>query len=131
MQTRWTNKCLDELDPPAWGEPEYDSHLVTTCHALRRKPVGDFETEDLRIMVGQSIGLRFLVPVALDVVEADPLAEGHYFPGDLLLSLLEIAPQFWRAYPDWRTRLASVTQRLGQIPDELAGAAARFDEHRG
>jgi hypothetical protein len=27
---------LDELDPPAWGEPEFNSHLVTTCRRLRR-----------------------------------------------------------------------------------------------
>ena len=27
---------LDELDPSAWGEPEFNSHLVTTCHRLRR-----------------------------------------------------------------------------------------------
>ena len=28
------SKSLDELDPPAWGEPNYDSHLV-----LEREPL--------------------------------------------------------------------------------------------
>src|SRR5262245_41729932 len=36
----------DELDPPAWGPPEYDSYLVRTCHELRKKPLSQFTIED-------------------------------------------------------------------------------------
>ena len=42
---------LDELDPPGWGPPEYDSYLVRTCHELRKKPLSQFTVEDLRIMI--------------------------------------------------------------------------------
>jgi hypothetical protein len=32
-------KCLQELEHDDWGEPTFSSHLVTTCHRLRRKPL--------------------------------------------------------------------------------------------
>ena len=57
-------KTLDELEGVAWGEPTFDSYLVTTCHRLRTKPVDEFSVEDLRIMIGQQIGLPHLVPLA-------------------------------------------------------------------
>ncbi len=38
-----TNMCLDEIEGVDWGEPEYDSNLVVTCHKLRKKPVSEFE----------------------------------------------------------------------------------------
>ncbi len=47
-----SEKTLEELEGVVWDEPDSASHLVTTCHALRRKPLGDFSVEDLRIMIG-------------------------------------------------------------------------------
>ena len=79
---------LEELEGEVWGEPEFESHLVLTCHALRKKELDRFTTEDLRIMVGQTISMPILLPRAIVVLERDPLAEGHFFPGDLLSALL-------------------------------------------
>ena len=52
----------------------YDSYLVTTCHELRRKPIGTFSVEDLRIMIGQQIGVPWLLPIAVEVLEEEPPA---------------------------------------------------------
>lgn len=79
---------LEEVEGEVRGEPEFDSHLVLTCHALRKKELDQFTTEDLRIMVGQTISMPILLPRAIVVLERDPLAEGHLFPGDLLSALL-------------------------------------------
>lgn len=45
------NKSLEQLEGQDWGEPTYDSHLVTECHRLRRVPLREFTTENLRIMI--------------------------------------------------------------------------------
>jgi hypothetical protein len=121
-------RTLDELDPPAWGEPEGDSHLVTTCHALRRKPLVDFSIEDLRIMIGQGIGLRWLLPLALEALEAEPLAEGDFYPGDLLAAVLRVEPGVWSNEPAWRARTAALLARLSEIPEPLRKAIATFRE---
>lgn len=71
------SKTLDELEEEVWGEPkgEYVSSLVARCHHLRTKPIGEFSPGDLRVMIGQEIGLSFLVPLAIQVLESDPLKE--------------------------------------------------------
>ena len=60
------SKTLDELEEEVWGEPngKYVSPLVARCHRLRNKPIGEFSPGDLRIMIGQEIGLSFLLPLA-------------------------------------------------------------------
>ena len=112
-------RSLEELERSAWGQPAQDSHLMTTCHRLRKKPIGEFSVEDLRIMVGQNIGLLFLVPMALDVLERDPLAEGDFFPGDLLSSLLRADPGYWSRHEDQRHRLDRVIAGLMHVPAEV------------
>jgi hypothetical protein len=89
------SKTLDELEGVQWWPPKYNSYLVTTCHGLRTKPLADFAVEDLRIMIGQGIGLAFLIPMALEVVEANAMAQGDYYPGDLLQSLLGVSRDVW------------------------------------
>jgi hypothetical protein len=120
------DKTLDELEPPAWGEPDYDSDLVQTCHRLRRKKLSEYDESDLRVMIGQGIGLRYLVPLSLDILEDNPLIEADYYPGDLLASLLQINPGFWSNAPDLRTRVESIVMGLEEIPQELMDDVASF-----
>ena len=83
----WLTMSLKDLNKDSWEEPEYDSHLVTTCHELRKKPLKDFNTEDLRILIGQSIDLTYLIPLAIETLEKEILAEGDLYEGDLLTAV--------------------------------------------
>ena len=47
-------RTIEELDHDVWGEPEYNSHVVTTAHRLRKKPIETFTIENLRFMIGQN-----------------------------------------------------------------------------
>ena len=47
------------------GNAAYDSSLVKNCYRLRRVPLKHFRIEDLRLMIGQEIGLKYLLPIAL------------------------------------------------------------------
>ncbi len=107
------SKTLDELEGTDWGPPEYDSRLVKTCHRLRKTPLKDFSVEDLRIMMQQGISPLFLVPMALDVLQANPLAEGDYYPGDLLNSVVSgVLTGFWKTDPSLLSRLKAVVASL-------------------
>jgi hypothetical protein len=100
---QWMSSTLERLEKDVWGEPEYGSHLVTTCHALRKKELRLFQTEDIRIMIGQNIGLPYLLPLAFEVLKSDILATGDYFSGDLLLNVLKSDPAYWKKHPaQWR-----------------------------
>ena len=117
-------KTLDELEGVVSEPPQYNSYLVQTCHRLRTKRIGDFDTEDLRIMIGQGIGLPYLLPLALDRLEENPWAAGHMFPGDLLK--MTARTEYPLTQPDLRTRLGAVIRRaLAEIPH------LPFDEEDG
>ena len=87
-----TDATIEQLENKDWGEPNYPSHLVTECHRLRRKPIDEFTVEELRIMIGQNIGFRFLLPRAMDILRDTPVAAGDFFEGDLLLAVTKCEP---------------------------------------
>jgi hypothetical protein len=111
------NRTLTELEKSDWGEPTYPSSLVRNCHAARKKPLRQFTAEDCRILIGQRISLPYVVPVALPILESNILADGDYYPGDLLLAVLTIDRDFWLANQSlWeRLVLAFTDQNLRSI----------------
>src|SRR5262245_20637492 len=106
-------RSLDALDPPRWGPaPDDATGLVRRCHALRSKPIDEFSVEDLRLMIGQKIGVRHLIPLALNQLAEDPLVEGNCFPGDLLSSVMRIERSFWTVNPAQAQQLHDALERL-------------------
>lgn len=59
-------------------------------------------------MIGQNLGLDYLVPLGLETLESNILAEGDLYEGDLLKSMLTIHPEFWISNPERRTRLCEL-----------------------
>lgn len=122
------SKTLEELEGDAWDGPEFDSYLVATCRRLRKKPIGEFAVEDLRVMIGQDIGTRFLVSLALDALETDPLAEGDFYPSDLLSALVGLPDAYWRQHADHRKRALSIVSRaLDRLESSARGASSPSD----
>ena len=114
---------LEELEGEVWDNHDFDSHLVGTCHQLRKKQIEDFTAEDLRIMIGQNIGLQFLVPNALAMLEEVHFAEGDYYPGDLLKSVITADSSFYDRSPALVARVVPVAKmaadRLRSSPDDV------------
>ena len=94
-ENNWQQKTLDYLEKNNWSSSAYDSHLIKRCHELRKLPLDNFTTEDLRIMLGQQIALDYLIPLALEVLTINLFAEGDFFEGDLLKTVLAIKTDFW------------------------------------
>lgn len=124
--TNIKRKTLEELENNKWGAPTYNSHLVTTCHRLRKIPIGDFSTEDLRIMLGQSIGVKYLMPLALDILRKDPLSEGDFYPGDLFVAVLRLKNEIKKEHLDWLDDLKSIIQSLKVVPKEIEEDLRKF-----
>jgi hypothetical protein len=110
---------LEILEKDFWGEPTYDSHLVKTCHRLRQKPLQDFNTEDLRIMIGQNIGLKYLIPIALETLKDNVLAEGDLYEGDLLKSVLTSDKDFWENEKDYFEDVEKLIQENEDLIREM------------
>ncbi len=118
FENNWLSKSLENLEKSVWPALPSDegSHLIQTCHALRKKQLKDFTTEDLREMIGQDIGLKYLVPLAIRTLEKNILAEGDLYEGDLLKSVLTSDKKFWSSSRDnWTTVCELVENNLSKL----------------
>ncbi|HEX7052807.1 MAG TPA: contact-dependent growth inhibition system immunity protein, partial [Burkholderiales bacterium] len=101
-------RTLTQLEKDDWGEPPYDSYVVTQCHRLRHVPLQELTVENLRLLVGQNISLRYTVPLALEQLSRDPMVSGDFYPGDLLEQVRRVPAEFWAEHP----RLAEAWERI-------------------
>ncbi len=85
MQER---KSIEQLENDYWADFDFPTALVERCHKYRKIPIKNLTIEQIRTLISQNIGLEFLLPKALDVLKLNILAEGEYYPGDLLSAVL-------------------------------------------
>lgn len=121
------NKSLQELEGQDLGEPNFESHLVISCHELRRKAIGLFEVEDLRIMIEQEIGLCYLIPLALEALEDNIFAEGDLYVGALLHTVLRVDKNFWSTNPIYKKDLEHLLEKnINDLKYKLSSFYQRF-----
>ncbi|MFI2368425.1 contact-dependent growth inhibition system immunity protein [Streptomyces sp. NPDC018833] len=109
---------MEELEADRWpAPPENTTLLVRTVHALRRKKLGELTVEDLRALITQNVGLPFLLPLALEVLRDDPMAEGKYYEGDLLFAVLGSEAAAWELFPDLAEELVAIAFGLPELGD--------------
>ena len=120
----WKSKTIEVLENDFWGEPNFNSYLGTTCHELRKKTIGEFEVEDLRIMIGQNIGLKFLLPLAIEKLKEDLFVSGNFYEGDLLQVVLNVKDTFWIDNSEIREELKKLI--LGR-DDDLKSNNIKYD----
>jgi hypothetical protein len=115
---------LEQIEDHHWGNPPADAtRLIKTVYELRHKPIGVMDVEDLRVLLLQQEGIEVLVPIALTHLEQNPLAEGDFYPGDLLTSVLKVPQAYWQQHPDQDRRRSAVIgaiEALGNLDDHNA-----------
>ena len=78
-------------------------------------------------MIGQQIGLKYLIPLAIEVLTADLFAEGDYYPGDLLQFVLKVDPDFWRKNEDYWQQVNALIQNRRPELAALKLSTEKFD----
>jgi len=62
-------------------------------------------------MIGQSIGLEFLVPIAIRKLANNALVEGDFYPGDLLVYVLSVEQEYWDEHHVDRDAMRDIIDR--------------------
>lgn len=134
LENNWRQKSLESLEKKTWPALSSDegSYLIRTCNLLRKKKLQDFTTEDLRIMIGQEIGLYFLMPLAIETLTDNLFAEGDYYEGDLLKSVIDVDTKFWDDNKDYWQQLNELIKNRRQEIKEMKFDLSKFDncKHR-
>lgn len=112
----WKSKTLEQLLNRKVNlmRQEENSYLIVTCNNLYKKEINLFEVEDLRIMISQNIGLQYLVPLAFEVLEQNIFAEGDFYEGDLLKSVLTSDRNYWLSETDRKKDVIKLWKRNKQ-----------------
>jgi hypothetical protein len=105
LENNWRHKALTNLEKDEWPSFQSDSRLIRRTKELRNVPLDAFTTEDLRIMIGQQVGLNYLIPLALETLSLDLFAEGNFYEGDLLNNVLAIPTAFWDENKEYWNKL--------------------------
>ena len=102
------SKSLQELENYDQGDPKgAPTGLIKRCLELHRTPLEEWSADDCRLMLGQKFSPQFLVPLALEWLQKDPLEDGMRYPGALLRSRAEVT----RAVLDGQRRVVVASQR--------------------
>jgi len=114
------SKSLANLKNIVWNKEGLESSLAEKCRNLWNVPISKFTTEDFRLLIGQKISLDLLIPVALDILENNPLAQGDLYRGDLLNSVLSVPKYFWLEFPNLNNRLVEVKTEVETLEETIS-----------
>jgi hypothetical protein len=114
------SRSLEELDGVWPPDPEFTTGLIERVHKARKKPLNELTVEDLRTLIGQQVGLPHVMPLAIAIIERNPLAEGDFYPGDLLSSVVS-AKSFLLEHPDMKARTEQAATKARNAPISVTG----------
>lgn len=135
MDSRDQRKTLEQLENNYWGDPVYDSNVVVDSYRLRKVPLKDLTPENLRLMLSQSIGIKYLVPVALEMLENNFFVETDFGTGYLLRSLIMIDIAYWYDNREQKKNLIGLVNKHQELlnktdlpPKMVKDMLARFEQ---
>ncbi|MFE7595088.1 contact-dependent growth inhibition system immunity protein [Kitasatospora sp. NPDC057512] len=121
------DRSLEELERDRRSAPSGDeTRLMATVRGLRHKPIGGLTVEDLRLLIRQDVSLAHLLPLAVEILRADPLAEGDLYEGDLLAAVLTRGEEVWRERPELRWEVGSIVSKPAEVSPALEREGAGF-----
>jgi len=91
------SKSIEQLENEYWPCIDFPTCLVEKCYRYRQIPVQDLSIEQIRLLLGQKIGVKYLLHKAIKLLKGKILSEGDFFPGDLLVSVLRLDIADWRS----------------------------------
>lgn len=129
------NRSIEQIEKDFWGEPpENATSIIERVHELRQRPINEFGMDDVRFMLIQRQSIEHLMPHALKYLEANPLLETRYYPGDLLSAAMSAVAKDYNRRLVGKQISAIAHKALTQIepasnvPEELFAKLQAFIE---
>jgi hypothetical protein len=96
LEKNWKSKSIESLEKRNYGPiPTDESSTVQRLWKLRKVPINELQIDDIRFLIIQGSGLKYLLIEAIDLLKEDLLTEGNYYKGDLFNAVLQIEKVQW------------------------------------
>ncbi len=112
------NKSIEELENSYWEDSDFDSYVVRTVQTARKKPLSELTDEEIRVLVSQKVGLKYVLPMAVAILKRNPLTEASLYEGDLLECMLRLSSSDWSNNPEELRELRLIVQTNQSAFDE-------------
>ena len=119
-------KSLLQLKREKFRDFTWDFDPFPSGYQLRHWPLERLTDEHLWVLIRQSIGLDYLVVLALEKLEQNALLKAHRSEGDLLSAVLCADALVWKRNPHYRARVTRLWSKISvrllakQTPDVRA-----------
>lgn len=91
--------------------------MVKNVHDLRRSPVGGLQPHELARLIGQDVGLPWLLQLAVEILRdtAPRQAAGGWYDDDLLYAVVTRRPEVWANAPGLAAELKEAVMTLADL----------------
>ena len=111
FENNWRQKSIENLEKDFWGQPpKASTPLVNKVHELRTIQIEKLEPKDIRLLIGQNVGLKYLIPLALDILRDNLFVDAELYDGDLLKTVMNVNDDFWLNNKDVKSQLDDLLQ---------------------
>lgn len=110
--------------------------MVKNVHELRRRAIGKLAPDELARLIGQNVGLPWLLPLAVKILwdTAPNQAAGGWYDDDLLYAVVTRSPEVWADAPelahDLKETVAVLTDLSRYVKREVEEFLASLPEDR-
>ena len=123
----WRRKSLDTLENHNWGNPaKAPTNLVRRCIELSKVSIDNFTLSDLRVLIGQKFGLKYLIPLAIEKLQDNIFVDTEFYKGDLLENILKIDTSYWENNENYWTQLNDLMKEKRKELKEMGIESTNF-----
>jgi hypothetical protein len=108
-------KSIDQLQFTSQRDQASPAGIASRCHQYMEVPIKDLSKEQVRLLLSHDVGTIFLLDKTIRILEEDILADGDFYPGDLLSALLNVNKVYWKNSPELAGRLYSLLSKQRPI----------------
>ena len=101
-------KTLVQLKREKFRDLSWDFNPFPSGYWLRNVPLENLTVTDLWMLIRQSIGLDYVIVLALEQLEENPLLKSKHSEGDLLSAVLCADALVWKRNPQFRSRVTKL-----------------------
>lgn len=105
-------KTLVQLKREKFRDLSWDFHPFPSGYYLRNVPLEKLTDGDMWVLIRQAIGLDYVVDMALDRLEVNPLIKARRSEGDLLSAVLCADALVWKRNPEYRQRVTLLWRKI-------------------
>jgi hypothetical protein len=125
-------KSLLQLKREKFRDLSWDFERFPSGYQLRHLPLERLTDAHLWTLIRQSIGLDYLVILALEKLEQNALLKAHRAEGDLLSAVLCADALVWKRNPHYRARVTRLWSKISArlLAKQTPEVRALFSDYR-